>query len=326
MSLLRDHREFRRPNIKALFSLVPLNEKAVMVVQDENNDHLVSMSWKLNVPSFDIGFHLNSQSSANTLATLGRDNCDIHLRPTTIARTQCSFEIDDLNTGIVMFYDRSHKHNTRVSGTSAQPFEKGRSPRKVLVYPGVNDKISMGGINGETIEFQIEWILNEDQIKEVVRKHRDAEKETITNPRKARTRDPTETVLNSAIMTPDQAFQRPSQSGIRYFKRELRGTGSFGKVWRAIDVDSGRVMAMKQIDCVPGSQEQDHVRKVRREVELMRRSKHVRLRSPKTPFNDAYCGVAKYCKLDHIAGLGGWLFLHQDIHGSRRGKPRWLEY
>ena len=84
-------------------------------------------------------------------------------------------------------------------------------------------------------------------------------------------------------MTPEQAFQRPSQTGLRYLKRDLRGVGSFGRVWRAIDVDSGRVMAMKQIDWVPGSQEQDHVTKVRREVELMRRAKHVRLRSHKTP-------------------------------------------
>ena len=280
MSLVRDHREYRRPNIEALFSLIPRNPKAKIVVEDDNNDHLVSKSWESNVPSFDIGFHLNSQFSANTLATLGRDNCDIHLRSATIARTHCSFEIDDLNTGIVMFYDRSHKHNTRVSGTCAQPFEKGRSPRKVLVYPGVNDEISMGGIKGELLEFQIEWILKEDRIKEVARKHRDAEKNTITNPRKARTRDPTETVLNSAKMTPDEAFQRPSQPRIRYFKRDLLGVGSFGKVWRTIDVDSGRIMAMKQIDYVPGSQEQDHVRKVRREVELMRRSKHVRLRTP----------------------------------------------
>ena len=183
----------------------------------------------------------------------------------------------------------------------------------------------MGGINGEMIEFQIEWILNEDQLKKVARKHRDVEKDSITNPRKARMRDPTETALTSAIMTPDQAFQRPSQSGLRYFKRELHGAGSFGEVWRAIDVDSGRVMAMKRIDCVPVTKEQDHVRKLRREVELMRRSKHVRLRSPKTLFDDAYSEVAKYCRLDHIAGFGGWLCLHRDIHGSGRGKPRWFE-
>ena len=147
----------RRPNIKALFSLVPLNRKADEAVDDENNSHLVSISSKTNVRSFDIGFHINSQSSFNTLTTLGRDNCDIYLRSTTIARTHCSFEIDDLNTGIVMFYDRSHKQNTQVSGEQdGRPFEKGRSPRKVLVYPKFNDTISIGGINGDLVQFGLE--------------------------------------------------------------------------------------------------------------------------------------------------------------------------
>lgn len=134
----------------------------------------------------------------------------------------------------------------------------------------------MGGINGDMIEFRIEWILNEEQIKAVARKHRDAEKNTMINPRKARTCDPTETVLDLAKITPAQAFQIPPQPGIRYFQRELLGVGSFGKVWRVIDVDSGRLMAMKQIDWVPRSQKQDYASKVRGEVELMRRSKHVR--------------------------------------------------
>lgn len=277
MSLSREHQGSRRPNIKALFSLIPLNRKAEEAVEDGNNNHLVSISSKSNVPSFDIGFHINSQSSFNTLTTLGRDNCDIYLQSNSIARTHCSFEIDDLNTGIIMFYDRSHKHNTQISGEEGRPFEKGRSPRKVLVYPGFNDMISMGGINGDLVKFQLEWILNEGQIKEVARKHRDVGKDMIRNPRKARTRDPTKTALPSVRMTPDQAFQNTSQSALRYFRRDLLGVGSFGKVWRAIDVDSGQVMAMKQIDWVAGSQDQDYVKRVRGEVELMRRAKHVRL-------------------------------------------------
>ena len=277
MSLSRGNQESRRPNIQALFSLIPLNQKADEAVQDANNSHLVSISSKSNVPSFDIGFHINSQSSFNTLTTLGRDNCDIYLRSNSIARTHCSFEIDDLNTGIVMFYDRSHKHNTQISGEEGRPFENGRSPRKVLVYPGFNDIVSMGGINGDLVKFQLEWILNESQIKEVARKHRDVGKDSISNPRKARTRDPTKTALPSVRMTPDQAFRNKSQSALRYFMRNLLGVGSFGKVWRAIDVDSGQVMAMKQIDWVTGSQDQDYVNRVRREVELMRRAKHVRL-------------------------------------------------
>ena len=265
----------RRPHRGALFSLIPVNAKADAVVQDVDNAHLVSSSWKHNVPSFDIGFHIGSQHSINTLVTLGRDDCDICLRPKAIARTQCSFEIDDLDTGIIMFYDRSHKQNTRVSGSSAQLFEKGRSPRKVLVWPGINDEISMGGINGETFEFEIEWLVKEGEIQKTARDHREAGKRMVTNPRVARTRDPTETVAGSAIMSPDEAFISPHQLGMRYFRQKMLGSGSFGTVWRAIDVDSGRVMAVKRCNYVQGSQPQEYVQRVRREVELMRRAKHV---------------------------------------------------
>ena len=255
MSLSRNQLRYRCPNKKALFSLVPVNEKAHDVVKDKDNDHLVSLSPDTHVASFDIGFHIKSPFSTKPLATLGRDDCDITLRPTSITRTQCSFEIDDLNTGIIMFYDRSHKHNTQVAGTNSKTFESGRPSRKVLVYPGFNEEISMGGVKGELIHFKIEWILAEDKIKEVVRKHRDEERDTVTNPRKARTRDPTETALTSVEMTPEEAFQRPSQTGLRYLKLNLCGVGAFGRVWRVIDVDSGREMAMKRIDWVSGSQE-----------------------------------------------------------------------
>ncbi len=276
MSLDLAHQERRLPFKDALFLLVPNNPKAESVVDAEDNEHLVSFSAK-GVKAFDIGFHINSQYSTNTLVTLGRDNCDIFLKPTSISKIQCSFEIDDLNTGIVMLYDRSHSLSTHVSGMNNRPFEAGRFPRKVLVHPGCNDKISMGGKKGDLIMFKIEWLLKEDQINRVTREHRDASKGSITNPRKTRTRDPTDTILPSMKMTPDQAFIQPSQLALRYLKRNMVGSGSYGCVWRVIGVDSGRVMAMKKFGRVPGSQEQVYVARVRREVELMRRAKHVRL-------------------------------------------------
>lgn len=274
MSLNHGHQEHRRPHKDALFSLLPLNNKAKNVVNAESNDHLVSYSWKSNHKSFDIGFHISSQHSINTLVTFGRDDCDISLKPQSISKRHCSFEIDDLDTGIVMLYDRSYSLNTQVFGERSQPFEVGRSPRQVLVYPAYTESFSMGGKNNDLIQFGLEWLLNEDQIREVARKHRDAGKGWITNPIKARTRDETDTVLPSAQMTPDQAFIKPHQLRVRYFKQDLLGMGSYGKVWRVIGVDSGRVMAMKRINRVPGAQEQEQLAKIRNEVELMRRAKH----------------------------------------------------
>lgn len=274
MALNHDHQGRRRPHKDALFSLLPDNGKALSVVEAEDNDHLVSFSWNEGLISFDIGFHINSQHSTNTLVTFGRDLCDISLKPQSISKFHCSLEIDDLDTGIVMLYDRSHSLGTQVFGEQSQHFERGRSPRKVLVHPDNTNKISMGGKNNDLIQFKIEWILDEYQIREVARKHRDAGKDLITNPRKAQTRDETDTVLPSAQITPDQAFIKPTQLGLRYFQQGLLGLGSYGKVWRVIGFDCGRVMAMKRIDRVPGEQEQVQLAKVRGEVELMRLAKH----------------------------------------------------
>ena len=295
------------PHKEAFFSLIPVNPKAHNVVDAEDNEHLVSYTWEEGLKSFDIGFHINSQYSTNTLVTLGRDNCDIRLKPKTISKFQCSFEVDDLDTGIVMLYDRSHGIKTKVSGTEnsiAHPFEVGRLPRKILVHPQCNDEISMGGVKGDLIQFRLEWLLDEDEMRDVARRHRDASKGSVTNPRKARTRDLTDTILPSVQMTPDQAFTKPSQLKIRYLSQTLVGVGSYGKVKRVIGIDTGRVMAMKEFHCVSQAQQLEHVAQVEREVELMRLAKHVSLQALSFLCDDAYYGQAKHCRLDHVPGLG----------------------
>ena len=311
----------QNPWQSALFSLIPLNDSATDAVNDVVNKEYVSLSRKHQELSFDIGFHIDNKSSKNTLVTFGRNDCNIVLQDETISRLHCSFEMDDLDTGIVMFHDRSHARNTRVSGEFSQPFEDGRSPRRVLVYRDCNDLISMGGKYGNLYQFRIEWILDEDKVKAAAERHKVEKKEVIINPRTARTHDPTETILPSQMITPDQAFQKHRSTGMRYFKMALIGVGSFGKVWRVIDVDSGKLMAMKHIEWVPRQRDQEHVRKVRREVELMRRAKHVRPRFATTDFDDAYFKVATHRRLNHIPGLGEGVLLCGDIRGSGGEKP-----
>ena len=225
---------------------------------------------------------------------MGRNGCDILLRPSCISSTQCSFEIDQYLNGVVMFYDRSRNHNTQVFGHRGIPFQSGRLPRKVLVLPGFNDKISMGGVNGDLIQFQLEWHVDKSQLKEAIRYHWHETKDLITNPRKARTLDPTETApafgltenaltfgpaetrLISAISR-GQDLQRSSHPGLRFAKREVLGSGTYGNVWQVLDVHCGRFVAMKRIARPSGSQRPAHAKKVRREVELMRRARHVSL-------------------------------------------------
>jgi len=134
----------RPPHPLALFSLVPVrgNKRAEDAVSHTDNIRHVS-TISNSTEALDVGFHIRGKSST-TLATLGRGiEADIYLEGSSIAKVQCSFEID-LDTGVVMFYDRSHGRTTQVYGDNATPFEHERV-RKVLVRKDLNTIIGMGG-------------------------------------------------------------------------------------------------------------------------------------------------------------------------------------
>ena len=105
-----------RPHPLALFSLLPVcgNERAERPVSHPDNIHHVS-TLSSGVEALDVGFHIRGKSS-KTLATLGRGiDADIYVEGSSTAKIQCSFEID-LDTGVVMLYDRSFAKSTQVSG------------------------------------------------------------------------------------------------------------------------------------------------------------------------------------------------------------------
>ncbi|KAI1292605.1 hypothetical protein F5Y03DRAFT_18937 [Xylaria venustula] len=143
-----------QPHPLALFSLKPLNRRAHDVIAHPINDHLVSTlddgTFALN-----IGHILSISGNTTTLATLGR-NADIIVGGSSIAKVQCSFEIDPYNTNIVMFYDRSHSLSTQVFGENATPFEYER-PRKVVVHKAVNTMIGIGGEKRNLVLFELKW-------------------------------------------------------------------------------------------------------------------------------------------------------------------------
>jgi hypothetical protein len=123
--------------ILALFSLRPVrgNERAERVVSHQDNSHYVS-TLSDGALALDDGFHIRVKSS-KTLATLGRGvEADIYVEGSSIAKVQCSFEID-LDTGVIMLYDRSFAKSSQVFGENATPFEYERSC-KVLVQEDLN--------------------------------------------------------------------------------------------------------------------------------------------------------------------------------------------
>lgn len=114
-----------RPHPLALFSLRPVcgNERAERTVSHPDNIHHFS-TLSGGEGALDVGFHIRGKTS-KTLATLGRGvDADIYVEGSSIAKIQCSFEIN-LDTGVVMLYDRSFAKSTQVSGENEVYIRRG---------------------------------------------------------------------------------------------------------------------------------------------------------------------------------------------------------
>ncbi|KAI1153672.1 kinase-like domain-containing protein [Nemania diffusa] len=252
-----------------LFSLKPINQRAFDVLANPINGHLVSI-WGNGTRVLDIG-HIHSISgNTTTLATLGR-NADIIVGGSSISRVQCSFEIDP-DTNIVMLYDRSHSLSTQVFGDDAMPFQYGR-PRKVVVHQTVNTVIGMGGEKRDLVLFELHWYYDPASAMEKVKDRQSAALED--NPRLARTIDEADTSLPSRRETRPHT-SGPRQSQIRYTEiGEALGSGAFGTVHQVVDVDTGRLMALKVLKFPPGESERAALLNlVKREVEVLSRLNH----------------------------------------------------
>ena len=82
------------------------------IFHPDNSHHVSTLSNGVLV--LDVGFHIRGKSST-TLAILERGveahNC---VEGSSIANIQCSFELN-LDTGIIMLYDRSFANSTQVT-------------------------------------------------------------------------------------------------------------------------------------------------------------------------------------------------------------------
>lgn len=191
----------------------------------------------------DVGFRIRGKSST-TLATLGRGvEADIYVEGSSIAKVQCSFEID-LDTGVVMFFDRSHGCTTQVYGENAMPFQHGRV-RKVLVQENLNTIIGMGGERRDLVQFKLVWHQDPRQTAEAIKSYETLPFGRVENPRLARTVDEAPTDLPSRRETRPHT-PGPRQLMMRYIRVGPQlGSGQYGTVYKAINVDSGKFMAVK---------------------------------------------------------------------------------
>lgn len=257
------------PHVSALFSLYPLNQLARNVVAHPSNAYLAS---KLDdVLVLDICYGRSASGNKTTLATLGR-NGDIIVEGSTIARVQCSFEIN-LQTKIIMFYDRSHNQTCQVYGENATPFEHTRSSRKVVVQQNINIVIGIGGAARNLIKFELRWHNGDpNEMEKLINIGGAAAFEG--NPRLALTVDEADMALpfrQTRIHT-----SRSEQTKIRFQKIGNKiGAGQFGEVYKAVDLDSGKLMAVKILQPPPAAEtletESKLYQQTKREVESLSR-------------------------------------------------------
>lgn len=184
-----------KPHDSAIFSLSPLNLRAEQVVAHPSNTYLTS--WLDDKLVLNICYGRSTSGDKTTLATIGR-NGDIIVKGSTIARVQCSFEID-LQTKIIMFYDRSHNQTCQVYGDNATPSHQTR------IHPGGSQQMKI----------------------------------------------------------------RVQKIGNRI------GAGQFGEVYKAVDQDAGKLIAVKILHPPPASESRktwtEMYQKTKREVELLSR-------------------------------------------------------
>lgn len=299
----------------ALFSLRPYNDgnqRAKGVIEDARNDHLVSTHPGGGF-ALDVGRNIRSRSSTNTLATLGRGDTDIHVSGRSIARIQCSFEMDP-DTGIVMLYDRSHSQSTQVFGEFATPFKPDRT-RKVVVQKNLNTVIGMGGVGQNLVMFELIWhhtpLEGMRQVSDQYRSMGDYDENSCF----ART-----VVDDADTVPPTRAATRihtPARDHrIRYAKIPPQlGAGTYGAVHRAVDVDSGKLIAVKTVK-QPASQDlQQWKVHLKREVDNLSQLDHV------STHHSSYMRTltrvsAIYCAFDHDTRWGRTR--RGDPHGASR--------
>lgn len=220
--------------------------------------------------ALDIGHIQSVSGSETTLVTLGRDG-DVVLHGSTISRIQCSFEINS-ETQIVMSIDRSSNQSTQVFGENSYSFADGLD-RKVVVQKGLNPIIGMGGIDRNDIQFELIWLHHNDHAQSYVERRGNIC--LGLNPRFADTEPEVHLDASDRMHGIETPSWRNNCPNIRYHMGEFLGAGGNGEVSKAIDVDTGRVMAVKSIKCDWKEEDSRTTALLRQEIKSLSQLSHV---------------------------------------------------
>lgn len=230
--------------IRPAFWLVPVNKNAERATREPKNQHLKSPcengKWELYV-SFEDPY--------KQAITVGRGNTDIYLPEPRgssgeISKHHCSF-VNNPARGAVLLIDHSNKGYTEPY--SPNQFELTisfpKESRSILLARGINSHVAFG--KDRYYEFQIVW--ESDGLYDFPNKN-----------------DP-------------YSVGPPSHRRKRYLKGDWLGGGAYGTVWRALDVNSGELIAVKSFHHLKGKNLEFAKREVENLVKINQsKIRHVR--------------------------------------------------
>jgi hypothetical protein len=203
------------------FVLAPLNRNAERVTSDPSNQYL-----RTALPNGTWGIYVSFANPDKQEFTLGRGDrpdyrnprggVDIYLgdpKGGDISKIQCSFVNNDI--GAVRLVDRSSRNNTETLPSRHSSTISLGKDRSVLVAKGINEQIALG--RDKYYQFEIQW-GNSDGLYDFPNKQDSYQLE----PRNKKSKEK------------------------RYIQGEMIGGGTYGTVWWALDVHTGKVMAVKK--------------------------------------------------------------------------------
>lgn len=258
---------------RALFTLVPHNERAKAILELTENE--VS-ELKGGILGLDVGHKVSGSGDPWTLATIGR-NADIKIQGAMISRIHCAFEIHK-DSKLVLFHDRSSNQSCQVygkqQGEDVFPFEPGR-PRKVVITNEVNRVIGIGGEKKDLLMFKVEWNSKVASIAGLVREITQRAKVSLEPlSHLALTADEPATELQSLRQTRLHTAG-PQRLPMRSTRIDCLGSGSFGWVFKEIDVDLGVLMAVKMLKRANTKEFAKSWPSIKREIEFLSAVNHV---------------------------------------------------
>jgi len=230
--------------------LVAKSKASEGLAQDPSNHHLLVSSEK-DEPGLAIGMH-TYDSQNMTLASIGRRGCSITFCALgqDLSRVQCTFHIHP-DSGEILFKDQSTAKSSRVSryddAMDTKSFEFRGELRQVVVHREFNDFISFGGARKDMYKFKLVW--NPKFSPRSVR----AQFPRLLNPATPLAERTTLLIRSEEEAESVRRTLRVQQKHrgnleVRYHLTSNTevGSGGYGTVFPALDVDSGDEIAVKK--------------------------------------------------------------------------------